>query len=197
MDSFLFFVKENPMECLTAILVFLTAIYALLTHRMVKLSEESIRESKLQTEALTRPYITIQPLLKKHTPVVYLSIKNTGLVGAKNLRLELDRDFFQFNESAKPNKNLRTLKAFTLPIQQFSPNSELVFPLAQSFLILGEEASASCPAEFSVTATYEYANKTVTEVSYIDIEAFSGGEVDRDPLVNEVEKIRKIYEKKA
>jgi hypothetical protein len=158
---------------------------------MVKVSEESVKETRIQTEALTRPYITIQPILKKHSPVVYLSIKNTGLSVAKNLRLSIDRDFFQFNQLNNPQKNLSNLKAFRAPIKSFAPNYELIFPLAQSFVILDGQAVDSCPSQFLITTEYDFAGKSVVEESYIDIEAFTGGEVDLDPLVSEIEKIRK------
>ena len=190
-------IEEFGMFYLTAILVFLTAIYAYLTHRMVKVSEESVNETKIQTEALTRPYITIQPILKKHSPVISLSIKNTGLSAASNLRISIDRDFFQFNQPKDPTKNIRNFKIFSKPIKSFAPNYELTFPLAQSFVILGAEASDSCPSEFIITAEYEFAGKSVIEESYIDIEVFTGGEVDLDPLVSEIEKIRKSIEPKA
>ncbi|WP_405602075.1 MULTISPECIES: hypothetical protein [unclassified Pseudoalteromonas] len=184
-------IKEFGMFYLTAILVVLTAIYAYLTYKMVKVSEESVKETRIQTEALTRPYITIQPKLKKHSPVVYLSIKNTGLIGASNLRLSIDRDFFQFNQSNNSQKNVRDFKVFNTPFKNFAPNYELTFPLAQSFVILDGSALESCPSQFIITAEYEFSGKTVEEVSHIDIAFFTGGEVDTDPLVSELEKIRK------
>ncbi|WP_165735070.1 hypothetical protein [Pseudoalteromonas sp. C8] len=189
--------EEFGMFYLTDILVFLTAIYAYLTHKMVKVSEESVNETRIQTEALTRPYITIQPILKKHSPVIFLSIKNTGLSAASNLRISIDRDFFQFNQPNNQEKNLRNFKIFNAPIKSFAPNYELTFPLAQSFIILGGEAPENCPSEFIITTEYEFAGKSVIEENYIDIEVFTGGEVDMDPLVSEVEKIRKSFEPKA
>lgn len=52
------------MEILTAILVFITGIYAYLTYQMSKISERSVQIMNEQTEAMSRPYIVIQPNCK-------------------------------------------------------------------------------------------------------------------------------------
>ena len=83
---------------LTAILVVTTIVYAYLTYRMAKSSEASAKAVCDQSEAMLRPYITITPFIRSHTPVLYLRVKNSGKTSAKNLRLTIDRDFFQFGE---------------------------------------------------------------------------------------------------
>jgi len=95
-------------EYLTAILAFITAIYAYLTHRMAKASEASVEAMRDQSEAMLRPYIIAVLFIRPHTPFLYLRVKNTGRMGAQNLRLTLDRDFFQFGEKDGADKNLRT-----------------------------------------------------------------------------------------
>src|SRR5687767_256223 len=106
-------------EYLTAILVFVTAIYAYLTLRMAKASEASVEAIRAQSEATLRPYITIAPFIRPHTPFLYLRIANTGRTGASDLRLSIDRDFFKFGEQDRPDQNLRTMSAFATPIDTF------------------------------------------------------------------------------
>lgn len=52
-------------EYLTAILVFVTAIYAYLTHRMAKASEASVEAVRQQSEDMLRPYVSVSPFIKK------------------------------------------------------------------------------------------------------------------------------------
>lgn len=184
-------------EILTAILVFITAIYAFLTHRMAKASEASVEAMRNQSEASLRPYITIVPFIRAHTPMLNLRVKNTGITGAQNVRLSIDRDFFKFGEKTRPDGNLRTLSAFTTPIDSLSPGAELIFGLAQGWVLFGEKAQPDiCPSQFSVTAKYEFFGKTVQEVTQVDLRPYLGSEGERDPIVEELERIRKVLEGK-
>lgn len=177
-------------ECLTAILVIITAIYAYLTHRIAKASEESV-------EAMTRPYVTVAPYIRPHTPILYLRIENSGRTGAENLRLTIDRDFFQFGESDSAEKNLRTRSAFTAPIDTLAPGHQLNFALGQGWVIFGENARPEvAPPQFNVTAEYEYRGRKIIEVNRIDLRPYLGSEGERDPVVEELEQIRKAIEKK-
>lgn len=106
-------------EYLTGILAFITAIYAYLTYRMAKASEASVEAVRAQSEAMLRPYVTVAPFIRSHTPFVYLRVTNSGRTGAQNLRLTLDRDFFQWADNKQPDNNLRAKPAFTLPIDSF------------------------------------------------------------------------------
>ena len=184
-------------EYLTAILVFITAIYVYLTHRMAQNSEESLASMREQSEAMFRPYITVTPFIRPHTPFLYLRIKNTGKSKAENLRLTLDRDFFQFGEKNRPESNLRTISAFTTPIDSFNPESELLFGLAQGWVIFGENADPDVsPAQFEITAKYDFFGKTVEENNKVDLRPYIGTEWKRDPIVEELERLRKSMERK-
>ncbi len=183
-------------EYLTAILVFITAIYAYLTHRMTKASEASVIAMLEQSEALVRPYITVQPFVRAHTSFLYLRIKNSGRTGAENLHLSIDCDFFKFGKVDRPENNLRNLSAFSVPINSFPPETELLFALGQSWVIFGDETeSKNCPTQFKITATFMFGQKKFVESHQIDLRLFLGSEGERDPLVDEVEKIRKFIEK--
>jgi len=182
-------------EYLTGILVFVTAIYAYLTFRMVKASEASVEAVREQSEAMLRPYFTIGPFVRPHTPFLYLRIKNSGQTAARNLRLSMDRDFYQFGKSNQPHRNLRIATAFSTPIDSFPPGAELLFGLGQGWVLFGKDANEEVtPVQFTITATYEFGEKQTTEEKHIDLRPYIGTEGERDPLVEELERIRKIME---
>ncbi len=186
------------MEILTGILVLVTAIYAYLTYRMAKASETSVEAVKQQSEAMLRPYISISPFIRPHALFLYLRIVNTGRTAAQNLRLTLDQDFFQWGEANNPDKNLRNLNTFSLPIDSFPPGSEILIALGQGWVFFGEKAnSAINPTQFSITATYEFFGKKVKEIDGIDLRPYLGTEAEHAPIVEELERIRKVLEKKA
>ena len=183
-------------EYLTGILVFITAIYAFLTHRMAKASEASVRAVRDQSEAMLRPYVTVAPFVRPHTPFLYLRVENAGRTAAENLRLTIDRDFFQFGQSDRLGKNLRTMSAFVAPIDSLAPGNQLIFALGQGWVILGENARPDItPSQFNVTATYQFLGKRIEEINRIDLRPYIGSEGERDPVVEELERIRQAIEK--
>lgn len=185
-------------EFLTTLLVIITAIYAYLTYRLAKASEASVESMQEQSEALVRPYVTIQPFVRPHTSILYLRIKNVGRTNAINLKLSIDRDFYQFGETNSPEKNLKSLSAFTSPIDSFAPDAELLFALAQGWVIFGDDGKQNnCPSQFTVTASYEFGERQVTETSQIDLRPYYNSEGYHDPLVEEINKIRVVLEKSS
>ncbi len=185
------------MEILTGILVLITATYAYLTHRMARASEASVEAVRQQSEDVLRPYIIISPFIRPQVLFLYLRIANTGRTGARNLRLTLDRDFFQWGESDKPNNNLRKRNVFSLPIDNFPPGAEILVALGQGWVLFDEKANPNAtPVQFNITAVYEFFGKTVEEINRIDLRPYLGTEGEHDPLVEELERIRKVLEKK-
>lgn len=181
------------MEILTAILVVVTGIYAYLTHKMSNMSERSVQMMKEQAEAMSRPYLVIQPFVRPHTPFLYLKIYNSGKTPALKVKLELDKDFYQFDES---DKSLKEASIFSSTFDSFAPNQELFFALGQGCAIFGDSKNA-LPEQFVVTATYSYMDKEVVEKSHIDLRPFAQSEGEKNPIVEELEKIRKAQEKMA
>lgn len=183
-------------DYLTAILVFVTAIYSYLTYKMAKASEASVQTMKEQSEAMFRPYVTVSPFVRPHTNVLYLRIENTGKAAAEDLRLSMDKDFFQFGEGTQPDHNLRVKTAFVEPIQSLPPDGKLVFALAQGFIIFAPDADPNVvPRQFTITATYSFGSKEFTELNRIDLRPYIGSEGELDPVVEELEKLRKVAEK--
>jgi hypothetical protein len=183
-------------DYLTAILVFVTAIYAYLTHKMAKASEASVQTMQEQSEAMFRPYVTVSPFIRPHTTVLYLRIENTGKAAAENLRLSMNKDFFQFGEVTQQDRNLRTKTAFVEPMHSLPPGGKLVFALAQGFIIFAPDADPNVvPQQFTITATYSFGSKEFTEPNRIDLRPYIGSEGELDPVVEELEKLRKVAEK--
>jgi hypothetical protein len=117
----------QTIDYLTAILVFITAIYSYLTHKMAKASEASVQAVRDQSDTMLRPYVSISVYIRPHTPILYLKIENTGRTAAEDLQLVMDKDFFQFGERNQADKNLRTKAAFVNSIQSLPPNGKLIF----------------------------------------------------------------------
>ena len=184
------------MEALTGVLVLVTAIYAYLTYKLAQSSAASVAAMERQNWEASRAFVVVAPFVRPHTPFLYLRVSNSGRSSALNLQLQIDRDFFQFAEARKPDQNLRSKTAFTQVIDAFHPGQELIFALAQGWNIFGDKAqSEACPAKFSVAATYDCLGQRVSESNPIDLTAFMGSEGERDPLVEELERVRKAIEK--
>ncbi|BDG85899.1 MULTISPECIES: hypothetical protein [Enterobacterales] len=179
------------MEILTAILVAITGIYAYLTYKMSKMNERAVQIMNEQTESISRPYLIIQPIVRPHTQFLYLKIYNSGKTPALNVKLELDRDFYQFDELSK---NLKDASAFTSSFDSFAPSQELFFALGQGWVIFGESKNP-LPQQFMITATYSYMGKEVVERNNIDLRPFSQSEGEVNPIVEELKKIRTAQEK--
>ena len=97
----------------------------------------------------------------------------------------------------KRDRNLKNLNTFSLPIDSLPPGSELLIALGQGWLFFGEKANtAITPTQFNITATYEFFGKKTEEINRIDLRPYLGTEGEHDPVVEELERIRKVLEKK-
>lgn len=183
-------------EILTGILAFITAIYAYLTYRMALASEAAVKAATSQTEALMRPYVIATPFVRPHTNIICLRIHNRGRSAAENVRLSLDKDFFRFGNTNRPDGNLREIAAFSEPMDSMPPGFELLFSLAQGPSLIGPDAKSDVvPTQFAITVSYEFAGKRVEEVTRIDLRPYIGSEGERSPIVDELEHIRHVLEK--
>jgi hypothetical protein len=182
-------------ELLTAVLVAITAFYAWATFRILQANEKVVSIMREQSEALSRPYVSINTFLVPKSSVVYLRICNIGKTAAIKLRLELDRDFYKYGQSDE-RRNLAGHSAFQDTIDCFPPNAELVFALAQGFVIFGSNSDPNVtPPSFSIKATYSYAQKTVTEVTSVDLKPYLYSQPEPSPLLDRLEGIEKAIGK--
>ncbi|HVF60186.1 MAG TPA: hypothetical protein VNJ70_10290 [Thermoanaerobaculia bacterium] len=167
----------------------ITAFYAWATFRMMRANERVLQVMRDQNEASLRPYIAVSVFTVANNPIFFLRIANRGRTAAHDLRLELDRDFYQYGR--KDGVNLRSTVAFQEPIQQLPPDVEIVFGLAQGFVVLGKDADPSVtPSTFAVSATYSYGDRTVSERTVIDLRPYHGGMTAPDPVATELKKLR-------
>ncbi len=174
---------------LTALLVFITGIYACFTYRILKANQNVVKIMQSQYEAIYRPYVTISPVLFPAINIFYLRIKNSGLTAAEDLCLKIDKDFFRFGEKQE-NKNLRNYAAFNNPIAALPPESELLFYLAQDFKIFGNNIDSEVtPSDFVITAKYAYGEKKFCETTTIDLKPYLESALPHDPIVSHLEKI--------
>lgn len=181
-------------ELLTAILVVVTGFYAWATFRILKANDKVVDVMRKQNEALIRPYITVTTLVNPRHPIIYLKIINAGKTAAVNVKLEIDRPFYQFAEGREEN-NIAKFPAFQKPIDCFPPGMLLCFDLAQGFVIFGKNANPNItPTKFSIKAIYSYAERTVEEVTNVDLQPYLNSRSEPDPLIEELEKIRKAIE---
>jgi hypothetical protein len=184
-------------DVLTGVLVAITGVYAVLTYGIMKATERSVAAMQQQTEALSRPYITVAPLTLPKNIILFLRVANTGKMAAERLRLQLDRPFHRFGR-VEEVENLATYSAFTQEIASFAPGAELIFALAQSFVVFGENADESkTPLTFKVTATYGFGRRTVTEITEVDLRPYRGMHIAYDPVVDELSEIKDVLKKKA
>ena len=184
-------------DYLTGALVLITAFYAWATFRILRANEKVVEVMHEQAEAVTRPYVTVAPILEPDNPIFYLRISNTGKTSARKLKLSIDKSFHKFGEKSG-EKDLATFAAFNNVIESFPPGAEITFSLAQSFKLFAEDADKEIlPQHFTITAEYSYADKTVKEDNIIDLKAYYGSDIPQDPYVRKLKDIRKAIEKVA
>jgi len=177
-------------EILTGLLVLITGLYAWATFRILKANERVVEAMKSQSEAMTRPYVTVTPFIEIGSPVFCLKIKNSGMTTANRLRLSLDKDFYRFGEKGK-DRNLADLPAFSNEIDALAPNEEITFTLALAPAFFNEKADdALTPPQFTVTARYSFGGKAYEEAHMVDLRAYFMADVPQDIHAKELKEIR-------
>jgi len=182
-------------EILTAILVIVTAFYACATFLILKENKRVVEIMKKQTDSLIRPYITVTTLIHPRHPLIYLKITNTGKTAAENVRLEIDKSFYQFGYEGEDN-NIANFSAFQRPIDCIPPMMSLTFDLAQDSVIFGkDDKPEKPPSKFSIKAKYSYAGQQVEEITNIDLQPYLNSRNEPNPIIDELEGIKKAIEK--
>ena len=184
-------------DYLTGALVIITAFYAWATFKILRANEKVVEVMHEQAEAVTRPYVSIAPVLEPDNPMFYLRISNTGKTSANKLKLTIDKSFHKFGEKSGKS-NLASFAAFNNVIESFPPGAEIVFSLAQSFELFGEDADKEIlPQSFTITAEYSYEDKTIEESNIIDLKAYFGANIPQDPYIRKLKDINKTIDKIA
>ena len=181
----------NLPEWLTLANVLLTAMFAGLTFFILRANRAAVGAMREQMADQNRPFVAVTVQVRMGTPVIQLLIKNVGRSPAQNLRLRLDRDFFQFGEKGE-NRNLAKQSAFSQSIDCLPPMSELLFDLGMGFEIFASGADPTiCPHTFEMSAEYEYGKNKYSEKTHVDLRPYMGTSVPHHPVVEELERVRK------
>lgn len=182
-------------EFLTALLVVITGLYAWVTYRILKSNERVVEVMRDQSEAAYRPYITVTPFVEPDNPIFYLRITNLGKTAAVDLRLMMDRPFFKFGTRSE-DRDLSKYAVFSQIIDSFPPGSEIIFGLAQGFVVFADGADPTiCPSTFTVTANYKIGAKRVKERHFIDLKPYLGAEIPPDPIIRKLKEINNSISK--
>lgn len=185
------------LDYLTGALFIITAFYAWATFRILRANERVVEVMHEQAEAITRPYVSVSPILEPDNPIFYLRISNSGKTAAQKLKLTIDKSFHKFGKKSGES-DLASHAAFNEVIESFQPGAEIVFSLAQSFKIFGEEADKELlPQSFTITAEYSYKDKSVKENNIIDLAPYFGANIPQDPYIRKLKDIGKSIEKVA
>jgi len=181
----------NLSEWLTLVNTLLTAMFAGFTFFILRANRAAVGAMREQMADQNRPFVAVTVQVRMGTPVIQLLIRNVGRSPAQNLRLRLDRDFFQFGEKADA-RNLAKQSAFSQPIDSLPPMSELLFDLGMGFKIFdGRADSTICPHTFEVSAEYEYGKLKYSEKTHVDLRPYMGTSVPHHPVVDELERVRR------
>lgn len=182
-------------EILTGVLVLITGFYAWATYRILNANEKVVQVMLEQSEAMTRPYVTVSTTMEADNPIFYMSIANTGRTAARNLRLILDKPFHKFGEPSK-DRDIGTFAAFNQSIDAFPPGASMIFSLAQGFVVFAEDANESIlPKRFTVTAEYEYGiDKKVREDHVIDLRPYLNADIPQEAMIRKLGDMIKAIE---
>jgi hypothetical protein len=182
-------------DWLTLALVLITAFYAWATLQILRANQAMVSTMREQQNAAMRPYILVSTSVRTGTQLLYLSIKNVGKTAALNLKLSLDKSFYQLGEKHE-ERNIANSAAFSRVIDSLPPDGQLLFLLGNGPMLYGgsntEELS---PLQFQVTANYTSGSEPISETSIVDLRPYINTDVPHDPIVEELGKLREEFKK--
>lgn len=182
-------------DTLAAANVFITAIFAFLTFFILRANRAAVATMRDQMNEQARPYVHVSIRVRMGTPVIQLLVRNVGKSPAQNLKLHIDRDFYQYGQKVE-GRNLVSYSAFSNPIDCLPPMSELLFDLGAGPSIFAPEADPTvCPTTFEVAADYGHGKSTYSEKTQMDLRPYLGTSVPQHPVVEELERVRSSIDK--
>lgn len=182
-------------DWLTLALVVITGFYAWATLKILRANEAMVSTMRDQQNAAMRPYILVSTNLRMGTQLLYLSIKNVGKTAALNLKLSLDKSFYQLGEK-REERNIANSAAFSRTIDSLPPDGQLLFLLGNGpTLYSGSNIEELSPLVFQVTASYTSGSETISETSTVDLRPYINTDVPHDPIVEELGRLREEFVK--
>ncbi len=194
----------------TITLAAITAIYTILTYRIMSHTKKQADVMALQTEAMLRPIVNVRT---QHNIDQYicLVIENIGNSPAENLKLTIDKDYFfadYLNSTPDPRWNLRRQIPFVNITPKFAPGERFTFPLIEFtdtvYYNDNIEIQRSTnnhkldlqydqkvrPRQFIVSAVYNYGAKCYKEDFNINIDTQAGGIIYTDPIAKQIRSLK-------
>lgn len=174
----------------TLTLVLVTAFYAYATFKILRANEAMVKTMRDQQNAAMRPYIIISVNVRMGTQLLYLSIKNVGMTAAIDLRLSMDKNFYQLGEKHE-ERNIANSVAFSQTINSLPPDGQFLFLLGNGPTLYGESNSEGLsPLLFTITANYRSITDSYTETSVVDLRPYINTDAPYDPVVEELRSLR-------
>ena len=175
-------------DWLTLALVVITALYAWFTFRILKANESTVLAMQAQTEAQLRPYVIAYASTRIGTTLLHLTVENTGKSAALDLRMSMDKSFFQNGEHA--STDISKVPAFSQPIVSLAPGASLPFVLGVGHTIFAEGADELCPKVFAISAAYRFGHHEFKEENMIDLRPLLHTTAIQDPVADEIKALR-------
>ena len=175
-------------DWLTLALVLITALYAWFTFRILKANESAVSAMQAQTEAQLRPYVVAYVSTRIGTTLLHLTIENTGKSAALDLRMSMDKGFFQNGE--RGSTDISKVPAFSQPIVSLAPGARLPFVLGVGHTIFAEGADELCPKVFAISAAYRFGQHEFKEENTIDLRPLLHTTAIQDPIADEIKALR-------
>ena len=174
----------------TLTLVLVTAFYAYATFKILRANEAMVKTMRDQQNAAMRPYIIISVNVRMGTQLLYLSIKNVGMTAAIDLRLSMDKNFYQLGEK-REERNIANSVAFSQTINSLPPDGQFLFLLGNGTTLYSESNSEGLsPLLFTITANYRSTTDSYTETSVVDLRPYINTDAPYDPVVEELRSLR-------
>ena len=189
------FNQLTPTDYLTFGLLIVTGVYVWLTYQISSSNKRTVDAINRQIEAQTRPILTVNIGIRSRV-LTYISIRNCGSSVAEQVKLRIDRAFFQFAELSA-ERDISQFHIFNDTIATFAPGDTYEIDLAQGFNINKEVNGANItPDNFKLTAEYWFGEKQYREEFDIDLKPYFS---TRAPytIQEEIAELRKLLEKRA
>jgi hypothetical protein len=174
---------------LTGVLVLVTALYAYYTKKILTANEKIVEATHRQATEQSRPFVNVRVAKGPVDQILKIKVENIGTTSARNLRLSLDKSFYQFGQ-IKPERNLADMYLFQNIIETLPPGADLYFNLGAGVHIFGPDAKEeTTPKVMTIRAQYR-GEKTYDETTVIDLNQYlyttTEGAI---PLQREMEKL--------
>lgn len=180
----------------TFVLVGVTGVYVVITAKILKANQRTVAVMQQQFEASFRPYIVPSTFLVPGNYMISLQISNVGKIAAEDLQLNLDKDYYPPREKEEDERSLRNAYIFQRKVTTFAPGERRVFYLGTGKDIFGKYESTRRPHQFTITATYSFSGKTVSEQTVIDLETYRESQLQpQDAVVRELKNIEAAIKK--